>query len=59
MQKQEVKHREAVVLCTERGVLRSNDSKTPRVDHEGIQSIVFNAGQVGRVFASREEELRD
>ncbi len=48
-------------LCTERGApgakaLRFKDS---RVDHEGIQSIAFNAGRVGRVFASSEEELWD
>ena len=39
--------------------LRPYDSKTPRVDHEGIQSIAFNAGRVGRTFTSSEEELWD
>ena len=53
---EEVKHRDAVALCTERGALRPYDSKTPRVDHEGIQSIAFSAGRVGRVFSSSEEE---
>jgi hypothetical protein len=59
MHKQEVKHRDAVALCTERGALRPYDSKTHSVDHEGIQSIAFNAGRVGRVVASSEEELWD
>ena len=39
--------------------LRPYDSKTPRVDHEGIQSFSFNAGRIIRAFASRDEELWD